>query len=67
MLPKTAEVLIGFTPHGVDNLPPLDGLLTLITRMVVVFGNSFEMPTAARDAQPHRPPAAGACWGGGAA
>ncbi|MFD8078769.1 twin-arginine translocase subunit TatC [Streptomyces sp. NPDC059718] len=44
VLPTTAKVLIGFTPHGVDNLLPLDGLLDLVTRMVVVFGLSFEMP-----------------------
>ncbi|PJN38595.1 twin-arginine translocase subunit TatC [Streptomyces sp. CB02959] len=44
VLPKTAKVLIGFTPHGVDNLLPLDDLLDLVTRMVVVFGLSFEMP-----------------------
>ncbi|MEU9124463.1 twin-arginine translocase subunit TatC [Streptomyces sp. NPDC048506] len=44
VLPTTAKVLIGFTPHGVDNLLPLDDLLDLVTRMVVVFGLSFEMP-----------------------
>ncbi|MFG2949720.1 twin-arginine translocase subunit TatC [Streptomyces adustus] len=44
VLPTTAKVLIGFTPHGVENLLPLDDLLNLVTRMVVVFGLSFEMP-----------------------
>ncbi|ARF53015.1 twin-arginine translocase subunit TatC [Streptomyces gilvosporeus] len=44
VLPKTAKVLISFTPRGVDNLLPLDDLLDLVTRMVVVFGLSFEMP-----------------------
>ncbi|MFI8236532.1 twin-arginine translocase subunit TatC [Streptomyces sp. NPDC085866] len=44
VLPTTAKVLIDFTPHGVDNLLPLDDLLGLVTRMVVVFGLSFEMP-----------------------
>ncbi|MET9255927.1 twin-arginine translocase subunit TatC [Streptomyces sp. NPDC048182] len=44
VLPKTAEVLIEFTPFGVDNLLPLDDLLDLVTRMVVVFGLSFELP-----------------------
>jgi sec-independent protein translocase protein TatC len=44
VLPTTAKVLIDFTPHGVDNLLPLDDLLDLVTRMVVVFGLSFEMP-----------------------
>ncbi|MFJ8793809.1 twin-arginine translocase subunit TatC [Streptomyces sp. NPDC102462] len=44
VLPTTAEVLMQFTPHGVDNLLPLDDLLQLVTRMVVVFGLSFELP-----------------------
>ncbi|TVZ77266.1 twin-arginine translocase subunit TatC [Streptomyces sp. BK340] len=44
VLPSTAKVLIGFTPHRVENLLPLDDLLDLVTRMVVVFGLSFEMP-----------------------
>lgn len=44
LLPTTAEVLLEFTPIGVDNLLPLDDLLDLVTRMVVVFGLSFELP-----------------------
>jgi sec-independent protein translocase protein TatC len=44
VLPTTAKVLINFTPAGVDNLLPLDDLLQLVTRMVVVFGLSFELP-----------------------
>lgn len=44
VLPTTARVLIDFTPFGVDNLLPLDELLDLITRMVVVFGLAFELP-----------------------
>ncbi|MER7028107.1 MULTISPECIES: twin-arginine translocase subunit TatC [Streptomyces] len=44
VLPTTARVLIEFTPAGVDNLLTLDKLLDLITRMVIVFGLSFELP-----------------------
>lgn len=44
VLPTTAKVLIGFTPHEVTNLLPLDDLLQLVTRMVIVFGLSFELP-----------------------
>jgi sec-independent protein translocase protein TatC len=44
VLPTTANVLIEFTPAGVDNLLPLDDLLDLVTRMVIVFGLSFELP-----------------------
>ncbi|MFJ9021351.1 twin-arginine translocase subunit TatC [Streptomyces sp. NPDC102259] len=44
VLPTTAKVLIDFTPGGVSNLLPLDDLLQLVTRMVIVFGLSFELP-----------------------
>ncbi|POX51712.1 twin-arginine translocase subunit TatC [Streptomyces sp. Ru72] len=44
VLPTTAKVLNQFTPSGVDNLLPLDDLLQFVTRMVVVFGLSFELP-----------------------
>ncbi|MEU1871327.1 twin-arginine translocase subunit TatC [Streptomyces sp. NPDC048376] len=44
VLPTSAEVLIEFTPSDVDNLLPLDELLDLVTRMVLVFGLSFELP-----------------------
>ncbi|WP_052867439.1 twin-arginine translocase subunit TatC [Streptomyces niger] len=44
VLPTTAKVLIEFTPPGVDNLVTLEKLLDLVTRMIVVFGLSFELP-----------------------
>ncbi|WP_225822072.1 twin-arginine translocase subunit TatC [Streptomyces naphthomycinicus] len=45
VLPTTAKVLIDFTPNGnIKNLLPLDDLLQLVTRMVLVFGLSFELP-----------------------
>ncbi|MFR9798944.1 twin-arginine translocase subunit TatC [Streptomyces sp. MS06] len=44
VLPTTAKVLLDFTPDGASNLLPLDDLLDLVTRMVVVFGLSFELP-----------------------
>jgi sec-independent protein translocase protein TatC len=44
VLPTTAKVLLDFTPDGAVNLLPLDDLLDLVTRMVVVFGLSFELP-----------------------
>ncbi len=44
VLPTSAKVLIEFTPFGVDNLLPLDDLLDLVTRMVIIFGLSFELP-----------------------
>ncbi|MFC9929374.1 twin-arginine translocase subunit TatC [Streptomyces sp. NPDC127190] len=44
VLPTTAKVMIDLTPSGAENLLPLDDLLDLVTRMVVVFGLAFEMP-----------------------
>ncbi|GAB1330607.1 twin-arginine translocase subunit TatC [Streptomyces sennicomposti] len=44
VLPTTAKVLLDFTPANVNNLLPLDDLLQLVTRMVIVFGLSFELP-----------------------
>ncbi|MFF8914608.1 twin-arginine translocase subunit TatC [Streptomyces sp. NPDC015032] len=43
-LPTMARVLLEFSPADLDNQLPLDELLDLITRMVVVFGLSFELP-----------------------
>jgi sec-independent protein translocase protein TatC len=44
ILPTTAKVLIGFTPDNAANLLPVDDLLNLVLRMVLVFGLSFELP-----------------------
>ncbi|PNG20580.1 twin-arginine translocase subunit TatC [Streptomyces cahuitamycinicus] len=44
VLPTTARVLLEFTPGGTSNLLPLDDLLDLVMRMVIVFGLSFELP-----------------------
>ncbi|MEU1404285.1 twin-arginine translocase subunit TatC [Streptomyces sp. NPDC005728] len=44
VLPTTARVMIDLTPGGAENLLPLDDLLDLVTRMIVVFGLAFEMP-----------------------
>lgn len=43
-LPTTARVLISFTPDHATNILPVDDFLDLATRMVVVFGLSFELP-----------------------
>jgi sec-independent protein translocase protein TatC len=43
-LPTMAKVLLEFSPAGLDNQLPLDDLLDLITRMVLVFGLAFELP-----------------------
>ncbi|EMF00088.1 twin-arginine translocase subunit TatC [Streptomyces mobaraensis NBRC 13819 = DSM 40847] len=44
IMPTAAKVLIEFTPDGVTNLVPLDDLLDLIMRLIIVFGLSFELP-----------------------
>ncbi|WP_448320331.1 twin-arginine translocase subunit TatC [Streptomyces sp. CO7] len=43
-LPKMASVMLEFSIIGSDNQLPLDDLLQLIMRMVIVFGLSFELP-----------------------
>ncbi|MFC5955929.1 twin-arginine translocase subunit TatC [Streptomyces pratens] len=43
-LPKMASVMLEFAIIGSDNQLPLDDLLQLIMRMVIVFGLSFELP-----------------------
>ncbi|MFF1720183.1 twin-arginine translocase subunit TatC [Streptomyces sviceus] len=43
-LPKMASVMLDFSIIGSDNQLPLDDLLQLITRMIIVFGLSFELP-----------------------
>lgn len=43
-LPTMARVLLDFSPADLDNQLPLDELLDVITRMVVVFGLAFELP-----------------------
>ncbi|MCX4630798.1 twin-arginine translocase subunit TatC [Streptomyces sp. NPDC051366] len=44
LLPKTAQILLEFTPDNARNLLPVDDYLDLVTRMVVVFGLAFELP-----------------------
>lgn len=43
-LPKMASVMLEFAIIGTDNQLPLEDLLQLVMRMVVVFGLSFELP-----------------------
>lgn len=44
VLPTTVQVLQSFTPHRATNIQSLDDYLDIATRMVVVFGLSFELP-----------------------
>jgi sec-independent protein translocase protein TatC len=43
-LPKMAEVMLQFSIIGSDNQLPLDELIQLIMRMIIVFGLAFELP-----------------------
>lgn len=43
-LPASARILLSFTPDGATNILPVDDYLNLATRMVLVFGASFELP-----------------------
>jgi sec-independent protein translocase protein TatC len=44
VLPKGLEILLGFTPEGVANLPDVPTYLNFVIRMVLVFGLGFELP-----------------------
>jgi sec-independent protein translocase protein TatC len=44
VLPKAIEVLIGFTPADTTNLVDFGRFFSFITRMLLVFGISFEIP-----------------------
>lgn len=44
VLPKGLEVLIGFTPGGLENLVEFGEYYTFLTRMLLVFGVAFEIP-----------------------
>jgi sec-independent protein translocase protein TatC len=44
VLPKGLEVLIGFTPASLQNLVEFGEYFSFLTRMLLVFGISFEIP-----------------------
>jgi len=44
VLPKGIEVLLGFTPGGILNLVEFGDYFRFFTRMLLVFGISFEIP-----------------------
>ena len=44
VLPKGLEVLIGFTPGGLENLVEFGEYYTFLIRMLLVFGVAFEIP-----------------------
>jgi sec-independent protein translocase protein TatC len=44
VLPKGIEILIDFTPANVSNLVQVDGYLTFVLRMLLVFGVAMEIP-----------------------
>ncbi|MDN4175124.1 twin-arginine translocase subunit TatC [Nocardioides sp. SOB77] len=44
VLPKGLEVLIGFTPEGLQNLVEFGEYFGFFTRMLLVFGVAFEIP-----------------------
>jgi len=44
VLPKGLEVLIGFTPSSLENLVEFGEYFSFFTRMLLIFGISFEIP-----------------------
>jgi sec-independent protein translocase protein TatC len=44
VMPKGFEVLLGFTPNGIENLIDVEHYLNFVLRVLLVFGISFEIP-----------------------
>lgn len=44
VLPKGLQVLIGFTPNGMQNLNDFNDFFSFMSRMLLVFGIAFEIP-----------------------
>jgi sec-independent protein translocase protein TatC len=44
ILPTTVSTLLSFTPDNATNIQNVDNFLDIATRMVLVFGLSFELP-----------------------
>jgi sec-independent protein translocase protein TatC len=44
ILPKAIEILLGFTPPDVLNIPTLPGYLNFVLRLLIVFGVAFLIP-----------------------
>lgn len=44
VMPKALQVLISFTPSGVENLNDFDSFIAFMTRMLLVFGVAFQIP-----------------------
>lgn len=44
VLPKGLQVLISFTPHGMQNLVEFGEYFSFMTRMLLIFGIAFEIP-----------------------
>lgn len=44
VMPKALQVLISFTPDGVENLNDFDAFIAFMTRMLLVFGVAFQIP-----------------------
>jgi sec-independent protein translocase protein TatC len=44
MLPKSFDILFGFTPEEADALLPLNDYLSFMIRFLIVFGIAFELP-----------------------
>jgi sec-independent protein translocase protein TatC len=44
VLPRAVELLLGFTPAEADNLISVSEYLTILLRLILVFGLAFEIP-----------------------
>lgn len=44
LMPQALQLLMGFTPAGVQNIIPVSTYLTFVLRMLLVFGIAFQLP-----------------------
>ena len=44
LLPMAVKVLLGFTPHSLNNLVKFDDYLDFVLRLILLFGAAFELP-----------------------
>lgn len=44
LLPKITKILLGFTPKDVGNIVDFNSYLSLVIRLILVFGLAFEIP-----------------------
>ena len=67
ILPRATKLLLGFTPDQVGSIVDFNEFLSIVMRLMLVFGLAFEVPGLHRAAQPGRAAVRPGSWpaGGG--